>query len=845
MKPASHPFLKSIALGLTLVGTFSLNCFATDWEIKPLDTPLSLLSGGDMGGDGTAVRIEDYVSNPPPGTSDSVMGALVKVLPGDMTAFVEPTAELTAKDPLPDPVGVIVSTSESKIRIGSLTSAGPTADIVSPVSTGEKWVEFRFVNPKDKDAPAAVTRVAFGLAGQQILDQTLEVMLFDVDGNEIYRAPVPAGQGMKGIAAYLGYESFKDGKPAPGIHRVRVVSQVAVYWCLGSYPLSEKHYDIVYDGVSMGGKPQATARFGFDRPLNFKLFPTDARQWQKYNESVMITDLSKVEPASALTTGKRQFGKWKVVDYATEEFSGKALSVYPKNEAPVVKLPLNVTGWYAVYIGVNTVSGGLDRAQPNGVKAKLSSEKVFRHMANNMKLIAPRRDVLQEEFLTVANLKPGEGVDFGSQPWLPGTLMYVRLVPITEPELAAWNKDLAKKEFRTAIVTFDGHSWIWPYRPRTAEDLEANFEGFQYTDTGKWWFQVMGADLVCYPSKIGTIAGADTEVFAGWQHGEFPSSIKALIANGVNPLVVARNAAKKQGTEFHVFIRPQGWGASMPWEETFDSKFFKDHPEWRCVDWTGKHTLHMSWAVPEVRAQMKAIFKEAIEMCDPDGVGFLFNRGMPLMLFEPAFADRFKKEYGTDVKSGMEEDPKVLALRAKIVNEFFQEIRTMLDEMGKSKGKRYQISAATFADEQFNKRFGLDLPTWIKSGLVDELAPAFHTHYTKYQKPNMEYYQKLVKGSKVQLAPFVVAWHVPKAVDLCKEVMNYYDRGASNIAVWDFQTEAGYKGGEGNFIDLGGYLGHRELIDYWMKNGVPVPHSYPLTRLGENEYSEWFPNVGY
>jgi hypothetical protein len=41
------------------------------------------------------------------------------------------------------------------------------------------------------------------------------------------------------------------------------------------------------------------------------------------------------------------------------------------------------------------------------------------------------------------------------------------------------------------------------------------------------------------------------------------------------------------------------------------------------------------------------------------------------------------------------------------------------------------------------------------------------------------------------------------------------------------------------------YLGHRELIAYWAKHGVPLPSTRLVTRLGDNEYSPWYPNVGY
>ncbi|MDQ3625419.1 MAG: hypothetical protein M3463_23575 [Verrucomicrobiota bacterium] len=341
--------------------------------------------------------------------------------------------------------------------------------------------------------------------------------------------------------------------------------------------------------ISSSGPGKGDAKkFGFERPLNLQWLPNDARQWARYDRSILVTDLRQATPASALTQGKREKGKWKVLPFETADFKGYALSIYGRTEPAPVRLPLTVSGWHAVYVGVCTVSGGLDAPQPNGLRAKLARASVYRRIANNLMLLPSRRDTIQEHFLTVAKLDPGESIDFAPMPYAPATVTHVRLVPISEPERAAWEKENSDPAFRSAIATFDGHSWIWPYRPRTREDLLENFEGFQGTDFRKWWFQILGADLVFYPSRLGTIPGAGTVDFSRWEHEEFTRSAEALIANGVNALKVARDVAREQGSEFHVMIRPQGWGASIPWEETFNSKFYHAHPEWRCVDREGR-----------------------------------------------------------------------------------------------------------------------------------------------------------------------------------------------------------------------------------------------------------------
>lgn len=599
--------------------------------------------------------------------------------------------------------------------------------------------------------------------------------------------------------------------------------------------------------------------FGFARQFDPRWFPDDARQWSGYDESVLMTDLRQVEPAMALTTGRRQKGKWKVIPFATVNFQGHALSIYRATEPAPVRLALERTGWHAVYVGLSTVSGGLHIVQASGVRAKLGSAAVHRRMSPNLDLLEPRRDVIREQFLAVADLKPGETVEFAQLPGKPATVAYVRLVPLTEAERLAWAQEMGREETRTAVATFDGHSWIWPYRPRAAADLVENFEGFQRTDFGQWWFGVMGADLVTYPSEIGTIGGYDTEDFPTENHEAYTKSVLELIANGVNPLRVASGAAREQGREFHVFVRPQAWGASIPFEETFNSRFYLDHPEWRCIDREGRRTMLMSYAVPEVRQRIVDILREAVIMSGADGVGFFFNRGMPLMLWEKPFADLFYTEYGVDLMTVDSEAPRIYALRAKIMTGLLREVRTMLDDLARATGpagKRYTVSAATLTQERFNERFGLDTACWVKEGLVDQLAPivAYHAGdgVSKYAPPDIPYYRRITYGTGVKILPVVMAWNTNlwtsgTPEDMCRLITRWYGEGAHGITVWDPSVEHGYghPGQQGTVLDLLGYLGHRELMAHWAKHGVPLPNCFPLTKLDENEYSPWWPNIGY
>ncbi|MFZ2278809.1 MAG: hypothetical protein WAW39_13460 [Prosthecobacter sp.] len=577
-----------------------------------------------------------------------------------------------------------------------------------------------------------------------------------------------------------------------------------------------------------------------------EFFATDSRGFSQAAKAVVMTDLSKMEPASALITGKRLKGKWKMIPFTTADMKGTALSIYSGTNPPGVRLPLAERGWHAVYVGLATTSGGFNIGG-NGIKAKLSDELVFKRMANNLALLKNRRAVIQECFLTVANLH-GQSVEIAPMPGLPATVCYVKVVPLTDAEVKA---SQAQSQQRTSIATFDGHSWIWPFKPTTAEELAEEFRGFEKTDIGKWWFQVTGADLVCYPSKVGTYAGEGTVDFPSGAYATYARSLETLFKKGVNPLKVARDAAKAQGAEFHVMLRPAGWVGSMPYEETFNSKFFYEHPEWRCFDRDGTPTFFMSYANPEVRRHLIEVFRETLEL-QPEGVGFLFNRGMPLMLWEDAFCERFKAMHNADAKAVEDDDPRIHATRAAIMTDFMMEVRALLDETAAKQGRkeRYKISLGTFAKEADNQRWGLDLPNWIQKGLVDDLATTWFAYHTSFEKTpgkiDMEYYRRITKGTKTKAYPMVIAWKTGKPKELCNQAAGYLAAGDPGIAIWDPQVMKGWpEGSPGNVFDVLGKLGHRDELERWAKEGVPQPLTIPLTRLDENHFSRWFPNTGF
>lgn len=572
---------------------------------------------------------------------------------------------------------------------------------------------------------------------------------------------------------------------------------------------------------------------------------THSEQWQNFEQAERITDLTRCVPADALSEG-RHHDKWKVFEYETTEFSGKCVSVGRESSAPDLTLKLGKQGWHAVYIGLSSITD-LVRPAKNNVEVKFTNDSAYTRLSNRLNLGPKRRDMLEEVFLGAADLTDND-LQFSTVYQMPARIHYVKTIPLTNEEISRIRADRAQKTTKTAVATFDGYTWIHPFRPQNRADLAATFSAYRDSDFKTWWFQVGGADLVHHPSQVGNLMGGHLDTFPREVDREYVESVRHLHQQGIDPLKVAVEEAHSQDAEILVCLRAAGWKAAPPWEEFFMSDFYEAHPEWRCIDYDGTPTMHLSYAAEEVQDHLIEVYREALQR-GADGAGFLFHRGMPMILWEEPFCQRFIKEFGENPRDLAEDDPRVFQLRATIVTEFVRKIRAMLDETAAQRGnahRRLKLAVSTFSTRADNQKFGLDVERWIKEKLIDQIGIAWFAYYTsglKSKSGDTAYYARITEETDVKIFPFYVGWKMESANSLLQSVSRDYEQGADGIAVWDPNQFVTWQKGHNPYWPLVSKLGHRQRV----REGSLLfkPTAIPLTRLGENHYSRWYPNTGF
>jgi len=505
-----------------------------------------------------------------------------------------------------------------------------------------------------------------------------------------------------------------------------------------------------------------------------------ARDWRNGRRPRTITDLGRCTPTAALSATAAK-GRWQLIDYEAGELKGRLVWASEEAAARPLTLALNANGWHAVYVGLTDPSS-------------LGCHALLR-LTGDAAYVPRSRTVgqIEEVFFKVADLS-GQSLHIAQESGGLGRacgVAYVKLVPLTPDEVAAVQADRQNPACRKLATTIDGFSFIYGRRPTSVESLLPEVEIYRHTDFDTLILQMGGADMVNYRSRIGEMRGQDLSVFPRRGDRFYAEAIGELARQGINPTQVLIEGAQRAGLKVHVGLRPAAWIHSPPGSDFFNSRFYQAHPEWRCVDRDGTPVARMSLAVPEVRRHLVDVLREAVAF-GADGACVLYNRGVPLVLFEKPFCTLFQQRYHADALAVADDDPRILALRQDLLTAFMRGLRTMLDEEGQRRraGKRLALSAFVLANEADNLRYGLNVRQWVEQGLVDELFPFLSVGGGTARHYDMKFFSEVCRAKQVRVRPGFVAWNTPNLGDVMQQVLTLYDARADGITVWDGNSGA-------------------------------------------------------
>ncbi len=258
---------------------------------------------------------------------------------------------------------------------------------------------------------------------------------------------------------------------------------------------------------------------------------------------------------------------------------------------------------------------------------------------------------------------------------------------------------------------------------------------------------------VNFPSQVGDMFGdhisekleAGITPDAGKSSGgRVAINLRDLTAAGHDPLGLMIGRSNAHGMETFVSFRPNEVHAVEQEDNLLFDRFWRENPQWRIgknadslaqvhLEILGPetHPIVAGWlsgglnfAVPEVRKYRLSQLRELCERYDIDGLEIDFQR-FPMYF-----------------KLGEE------AANIPTMTAWMREVRGMVDEVGKRKGREIKLVARILALPEQNTAIGLDPISWAKEGLLDFVTVSHYLH-NNFQLPIAAYKALLPEGLPV------------------------------------------------------------------------------------------------
>jgi len=565
---------------------------------------------------------------------------------------------------------------------------------------------------------------------------------------------------------------------------------------------------------------------------------------------IWISDLTRFGPSDAIARAMRP-KTWIAVDYEVDEGKGVMLYAASGFDAPNLTLKLGVDGWHKIRLGI-FYSGTSGLGKGKLIMVKLSDDPGFcRVTAESYRKGKdgdyPEKDVGQfditEAFWRCADLTGQDLIIAAPKKGRVGAgeanLAYIRLIPMSEADIAEWKVEQPTPKTKRLMASCDGGS-LRTYGISTREEFTTEFQHFRDSDFEIVTYGMARAASALYPSKkVEMISPYGAHGRGEWAH--------KCLENGLDSLEEAIKAAHAVGLKF--FPRNRIVGPNLPvWHTRLENggKLMADHPEWMCTYADGEPTRHLSLAYQGVRDHHVRMMREWVEDYRADGASLVFSRGFPFVYHEKPVREAFEKEYGEPFpKEPPPSDLRIQRVRASFVTQFLREIRTMLDEVGKAQGRSIpncylipvhnsprntprEAYATLLGETMFS---GLDVAAWIREGLVDYLNIHLHMsgqHDGTEPMHKIREVTDLAKGTKTKVYVDIYPRRMPPR-QFRKIAMSYYKAGADGLSFWDTPGRMS-RISEWAFVKR---LGHHDDLPRWEQEGKGDDYYnvVPLRRL--------------
>ena len=448
------------------------------------------------------------------------------------------------------------------------------------------------------------------------------------------------------------------------------------------------------------------------------------------SDVVYVEDWSQVFQRDAVAPTEEAEGrKWtwrSVIGAETSATFGNMLygDAGPETPLPQLSYPLDLKGWYAVFVHV-----------PGVIRLRFTGdERADRLGSRRHEEVLWRWARMDRQHLVLKQSHAYTGC-------VPSAIDYVKFVPLTDDMVAALDGQFGKADkliagywepYSYAFSDYVEHA-LWHREYLTAYP-EARI-GIVDMQIGRFGMKVVYesrlTDQLLYATRgdpIGHVAHPTTDNVGRMQQY-------------TNTLETSLQCAEDLGLRLHA-----NFGASNCYPGSpLQGDFSKEHPDWM-------RGSALRFEVPEVRRYALSLYREALEIGAP-GLSLDFCR------------------YPETIDT------------AETCTGFLRELRALADEFGEKRGEHVPI-LVRFPGTGVRRCEHFDYATWAREGLVDYLCPS--NIQGRHHHIDVAPYLAAVEGTECQVLPSVdgLSWGLPFPGAFLWRVAQLYDAGVPGLHIY-------------------------------------------------------------
>jgi hypothetical protein len=401
-----------------------------------------------------------------------------------------------------------------------------------------------------------------------------------------------------------------------------------------------------------------------------------------------------------------QHSGWELGTYRDYESNVNGTIIENGENALDVRMPVNLNGWFRVYVGYVTGTESFkisktDGSSPLQINSDISLE--------SKELYGDQW--IYEKSTIISNFN-NNSIEIFPNSSKRARIAYIKLVGLTQEQISIYGKQDEKK--RTVLYDFDGYSGFFDGLYPDIDTLKSKTVDIL---TGKnigelnWCLGTTG--MLTYNSKYAGMA------FEGV--GEFDDQLRDgdklakdqilnILSSGKSPLEIVADRGRENGMKVNAsfrmdtFYNPAIYGF-------LNGAMYNEYKQF-----TQSGNQFLSYYYPEVRSYIKNVLLEAASVSNVGGITLDFCR------------------YPTIFGSETPADQRVV-----IMNDFLRSLR-----------KELPINKTITIRVPYRNpmQYGFDINTWIKEGLLNRLIPSSINSEEFF---NVKPYVDMVENTNVQL----------------------------------------------------------------------------------------------